>query len=75
MADLYPYPRFSLAERDRRWKAVRELMRQQQLDVIVTPQNSGHSIRRTIKPARVTSPTSAEAEMPMSRRSFRWRVK
>src|SRR5262249_5467477 len=43
MADLYPYPRFSLAERDRRWKAVRELMRQQQLDVIVTPQNSGHS--------------------------------
>ena len=27
MAELYPYPRFSLAERDRRWKAVRELMR------------------------------------------------
>ncbi len=43
MADLYPYPRFSLAERDRRWKAVRELMGQHNLDVIVTPQNSGHS--------------------------------
>ena len=43
MADLYPYPRFSIAERDRRWQAVRELMREQNLDVIVTPQNSGHS--------------------------------
>ena len=27
MAELYPYPRFSMAERDRRWQAVRELMR------------------------------------------------
>jgi Xaa-Pro aminopeptidase len=43
MAELYPYPRFSLIERDRRWNAVRELMRQHRLDVIVTPQNSGHS--------------------------------
>ena len=43
MAELYPYPRFSVAERDRRWRAVRELMKQQNLDVIVTPQNSGHS--------------------------------
>ncbi len=43
MAELYPYPHFSLAERDRRWKAVRELMRQQRIDVIVTPQNTGHS--------------------------------
>ena len=43
MAELYPYPRFSLAERDRRWKAVRELMRQNRLDVIVTPNNTGHS--------------------------------
>ena len=43
MAELYPYPRFSLAERDRRWRAVRELMGQHDLDVIVTPQNSGHS--------------------------------
>ena len=44
MAELYPYPRFSLAERDRRWRAVRELMRQQRIDVIVTPQNTGHSM-------------------------------
>jgi Xaa-Pro aminopeptidase len=43
MADLYPYPRFSIGERDRRWRAVRALMRAQNLDVIVTPQNSGHS--------------------------------
>jgi Xaa-Pro aminopeptidase len=43
MAELYPYPRFSLAERDRRWQAVRALMRERNLDVIVTPQNSGHS--------------------------------
>src|SRR5678816_2171342 len=43
MAELYPYPRFSTAERDRRWKAVRALMTAQNLDVIITPQNSGHS--------------------------------
>jgi Xaa-Pro aminopeptidase len=43
MAELYPYPRFSLAERDRRWKAVRELMRQHRIDVIVSPNNTGHS--------------------------------
>jgi Xaa-Pro dipeptidase len=43
MAELYPYPRFSIAERDRRWKAVRRLMQENRLDVIVTPQNSGHS--------------------------------
>src|SRR5919106_343338 len=43
MPELYPYPRFSIAERDRRWQAVRELMRKANLDVIVTPQNSGHS--------------------------------
>jgi Xaa-Pro aminopeptidase len=44
MAELYPYPRFSLTERDRRWQAVRDLMRQQRLDVIVTPNNTGHSM-------------------------------
>src|SRR4030095_795130 len=32
-----------LPERERRCRAVREAMRQQRLDVIVTPQNSGHS--------------------------------
>jgi Xaa-Pro aminopeptidase len=44
MAELYPYPRFSLAERDRRWRAVRDAMRRERLDVIVTPQNTGHSM-------------------------------
>jgi len=44
MSELYPYPRFSLAERDRRWKAVRAKMAEQHIDVIVTPQNTGHSM-------------------------------
>jgi Xaa-Pro aminopeptidase len=44
MAELHPYPRFSLAERDRRWKAVRDRMRRERLDVIVTPNNTGHSM-------------------------------
>ncbi|HEX6512879.1 MAG TPA: M24 family metallopeptidase [Chloroflexota bacterium] len=39
----YSYPLFSLAERDRRWSALREVMNRQEIDVIVTPQNSGHS--------------------------------
>ncbi len=39
----YPYPLFSLAERERRWSALRQLMAQQELDAIVAPQNSGHS--------------------------------
>ncbi len=43
MAELYPYPRFSLAERDRRWSAVRALMRAQNIDVIVCPNNTGNS--------------------------------
>jgi Xaa-Pro dipeptidase len=43
MTELYPYPRFTLAERDRRWKAVRARMREQNLDVIVVPNNTGHS--------------------------------
>jgi Xaa-Pro aminopeptidase len=37
------YRQFSLAERDRRWKAVRALMREAGLDVIVVPNNTGHS--------------------------------
>ena len=44
MSELYPYPRFSIAERDRRWKAVRAKMAEQNIDVIVTPQNTGHSM-------------------------------
>ena len=39
----FPYPRFSIAERDRRWKAVRALMAAQGIDVIVCPNNTGHS--------------------------------
>ncbi|HLY64011.1 MAG TPA: M24 family metallopeptidase, partial [Chloroflexota bacterium] len=41
---MYPYPRFSLAERERRWSSLRALMSQQALDAIVTPQNTGHSM-------------------------------
>jgi Xaa-Pro aminopeptidase len=41
---LHPYPRFSHAERDRRWAAVRQRMRAERIDVIVTPQNTGHSM-------------------------------
>ena len=44
MPELYPYPRFSLAERDRRWKTVRAKMAERYIDVIVTPQNTGHSM-------------------------------
>ncbi|MFM2129295.1 MAG: hypothetical protein RL477_841 [Pseudomonadota bacterium] len=40
----FPYPRFSIAERDRRWKAVRALMAARGIDVIVCPQNTGHSM-------------------------------
>ncbi len=43
MADLYPYPRFSLAERDRRWRAVRDRMREEKIDAIIVPNNTGHS--------------------------------
>jgi Xaa-Pro aminopeptidase len=42
-ADLaYPYPRFSLAERDRRWQAVRAEMARAGVDVLVGANNSGH---------------------------------
>jgi Xaa-Pro aminopeptidase len=37
------YPQFSLAERDRRWKAVRDIMRAEKIDVIVVPNNTAHS--------------------------------
>ncbi|MCZ6610326.1 MAG: M24 family metallopeptidase [Alphaproteobacteria bacterium] len=43
MPELYPYPRFSLEERDRRWAAVRARMAEANLDVIVCPNNTGHS--------------------------------
>src|SRR5262249_60708715 len=35
-------PRFSLAERDRRWALVRRLMAEAGLDAIVTAVNTGH---------------------------------
>ena len=37
------YPKFSLAERDRRWSAVRKLMSEARIDAIVVPNNTGHS--------------------------------
>src|SRR5919112_2005935 len=37
------YPRFSIAERDRRWKLVRDLMARDGLDAIVTPANTSHA--------------------------------
>src|SRR3954451_15204752 len=40
---LYDQPRFSHAERDRRWKAVRELMAAANIDCVVAPNNTGHS--------------------------------
>jgi Xaa-Pro dipeptidase len=43
MNELLPYPRFSIAERDRRWRELRRLMREQGIDVIVVPNNTGHS--------------------------------
>ena len=39
----HAYRRFSLAERDRRWAKVRELMRRDGLAAIVAPQNPGNS--------------------------------
>jgi Xaa-Pro dipeptidase len=43
MTEFYPYPRFSLAERDRRWAAVRARMTDAGIDVIVCPNNTGNS--------------------------------
>jgi Xaa-Pro aminopeptidase len=40
---MQPYRRFSLAERDRRWKAIRELMARDRLDAVVAPPNLGNS--------------------------------
>jgi len=40
---LFDQPRFSLAERDRRWRLVREAMEREQLDCLIAPSNTGHS--------------------------------
>jgi Xaa-Pro aminopeptidase len=37
-----PYPRFSVAERDRRWKVVREIMAREGVDALVTVYHTGH---------------------------------
>jgi Xaa-Pro aminopeptidase len=41
--EMHPYRRFSLAERDRRWQAIRALMARDHLDAIVAPPNPGNS--------------------------------
>ena len=41
--EMQPYRRFSLAELDRRWKAIRELMARDHLDALVAPPNLGNS--------------------------------
>ena len=41
--EMYDYRRFSIAERDRRWGAVRELMARDGIEVIVAPPNNGNS--------------------------------
>lgn len=40
---LFDQPRFSHAERDRRWSAVRKLMAEKEIDCLVAPNNTGHS--------------------------------
>lgn len=40
----YPYPLFSLQERDERWARVRQVMAREGIDVVVAPNNTGHSL-------------------------------
>lgn len=40
----FPYPLFSLAEREARWNRVRAMMAREGFAVIVAPNNSGHSL-------------------------------
>ena len=40
-----PWPTLSVAERDRRWQRVRELMAEQGVDVLVAPPNTGGNER------------------------------
>ena len=39
-ATMFEFRRFSLQERDRRWKAVRERMARDSIEVIIAPQNT-----------------------------------
>ena len=41
---LYDQPRFSHEERDRRWRLVRQAMEQDNIDCLICPHNTGHSI-------------------------------
>src|SRR5579871_218451 len=43
MPTTHAYRRFSLEERDRRWRKVRNLMRRDDIAAIVAPQNPGNS--------------------------------
>jgi len=40
---LYDQPRFSHAERDRRWNLVRQAMERENVDCVIAPNNTGHS--------------------------------
>ena len=40
---LYDQPRFTHAERERRWTAVRQAMERENLDCLIAPNNTGHS--------------------------------
>ena len=40
----HPLPRFSVTERDRRWAAIRAIMAERGIDVIIAPHNTGHSM-------------------------------
>src|SRR6266545_1407779 len=41
--EIYDFRHFSIAERDRRWAAVRELMARDGIEVIIAPPNNGNS--------------------------------
>ena len=73
MAELYPYPRFSLAERDRRWKAVRAKMREQNIDVIVCPNNTGHSTHFQAEARYLSHVGGGAAKSPLTSKPCRLR--
>jgi len=41
--EIYDFRHFSIAERDRRWAAVRELMARDGIEVLIAPPNNGNS--------------------------------
>src|SRR5712692_5488106 len=44
-----PFPRFSIAERDRRWRLVRELMARDGLDAVIAPENTAAMIAAMVR--------------------------